>query len=245
MNNVNEFTTNYLKEAIVEINGTEINYGRLRSFSTESGLKFVADLTAYGDLVESFGIDSLAMGEFDGVANLALRLEVGDGEEVGSFIVYPCDNEQVARLSRIFSQIIRMDVSIVAAFHGTVLEVRSDWDWDNTAIPVELPDLSEEELEAITWPRETMDYDKACELLAKCTRHELRDHAFNDRELTWVDGYGHLIALGGAGSSGYSVQMMGFKEEFTESQARTMIDLGTLGEIERNDETGPDEYIGA
>ena len=243
MNNINEFTTNYLKEAIVEINGTEINYGRLRSFSTESGLKFVADLTAYGDLVESFGIDSMAMGEFDGVANLALRLEVGDGEEVGSFIVYPSDNEQVARLSRIFSQITGMDVSIVAAYHGIVLEVRGNG--DDTATMVELPDLSEEELEAITWPRETMDYDKACELLAKCTRHELRDHAFNDRELTWVDGFGHLVALGGAGSSGYSVQMVGFEEEFTESQARTMIDLGTLGEIERNDETGPDEYIGA
>lgn len=242
MNNINEFTTNYLKEAIVEINGTEINYGRLRSFSTESGLKFVADLTTYGDLVESFGIDSMAMGEFDGVANLALRLEVGDGEEVGSFIVYPSDNDQVDRLSRIFSQITGMDVSIVAAHHGIVLEVRGNG--DDTATMVELPDLSEEELEAITWPKETMDYDKACVLLTKCTRHELRDHCFNDRELTWVDGFGHLVALGGAGSTGYSVQMVGFEEEFTESQARTMIDLGTLGEIERNDETGPDEYVG-
>lgn len=87
-----------------------------------------------------------------------------------------------------------------------------------------------------------MDLAEAKKMLDGAVRHELRDHAFGDTELFWeVDkveiagGY-----FGGGSSSVYftDTSLGGFVGE----DAQELRKCGTLGDVERNDETGPDTY---
>jgi hypothetical protein len=90
-----------------------------------------------------------------------------------------------------------------------------------------------------------MELEEAKKLLDSATRHELRDHAFGDTEVYWVLGKKE-IACGyfGGGQDGVSV----FKPaedstSFSGEEARVLRECGTLGDVERNDETGPNEFI--
>lgn len=86
----------------------------------------------------------------------------------------------------------------------------------------------------------TMTFDEAKELLSNCRRSELRDHAFGDREIFFTDASGNTVAEGYSGSSGTSVYVNG--TEFEGKEGEHLATLGHLGDIERNDSTGPEEY---
>lgn len=83
-------------------------------------------------------------------------------------------------------------------------------------------------------------FQEAKLLLADCQRSELRDHAFGDREVYFVNAVGDTVAEGYSGSSGSSLHVSG--TEFVGKQADELLTLGHQGSVERNDSTGPDEY---
>lgn len=88
-----------------------------------------------------------------------------------------------------------------------------------------------------------MNLDEAKELLSKCTRNELRDHAFGDSEVDWVLN-GEEVATGYFGAHVANV-FLDEGEEFTHfsaDEARELRKLGSEDNIQRNDTTGPDEY---
>lgn len=93
-----------------------------------------------------------------------------------------------------------------------------------------------------------MDLQKAMDLLNECTRSELRDHAFGDVEVTWYKG-GQFVASGYFGLDESEVDIAASivheREEFTFTGelADRLRNCGTLGEVDRNDETGPDAFV--
>jgi hypothetical protein len=93
-----------------------------------------------------------------------------------------------------------------------------------------------------------MTFEEAEQILSETTRSELRDHAFGDREVFWTKD-GVEIAGGyfggrtadvwiGKGVEGWE----GPTGDFEGLEARKLSQLGTLGVVDRNDETGPEEY---
>jgi len=82
--------------------------------------------------------------------------------------------------------------------------------------------------------------DEAKKVLDGCVRSELRDHAFGDAEVFWEKD-GKEVASGYFGGSIASVSG-GEIGSFDGQDARVLRSCGTEGEIERNDETGPDTY---
>lgn len=88
---------------------------------------------------------------------------------------------------------------------------------------------------------ETMiNVDDAGRLLADCERHELRDHAFGDCEVTWTRA-GVDVAFGYFGGDCAEVTIEG-RGVFVDAEARALRGCGRLGAVERNDATGPDRY---
>lgn len=89
------------------------------------------------------------------------------------------------------------------------------------------------------------DLDMVKEILSQCVRVELRDHAFGDAEVSWLF-MGLEAASGYFGSSSSSVTLINPKGETVATlkgkDADAVRYCGTLGTVERNDETGPDEY---
>lgn len=89
-----------------------------------------------------------------------------------------------------------------------------------------------------------MTFKQAKVILNGCTRVELRDHAFGDKEISWYDVAGRLIADGYAGSSSntfcFDVQIG--STQFTQDETRELFQCGTLGKVKRNDTEGPDVY---
>lgn len=85
-----------------------------------------------------------------------------------------------------------------------------------------------------------MEIDEMKELLNGCTRTELRDHAFGDAEVSWWKD-GKEVASGHFSSSHNSVMIGHIPVQGT--TARELRYCGIEGHIERNDETGPDEYF--
>lgn len=91
-----------------------------------------------------------------------------------------------------------------------------------------------------------MTLEEAKELLDQCTRAELRDHAFGDREIYFTkdgtsvaEGYSGTeceITIFGTGDGGLD------DTYFQGSEAYELLRCGTLDSVERNDSTGPDEY---
>lgn len=77
-------------------------------------------------------------------------------------------------------------------------------------------------------------------VLSTCVRSELRDHAFGDMEVTWTDRQGNVVADGYFGSGGASVYFDG--SSFEGNDARALRDSGVVGEISRNDSTGPEDF---
>lgn len=85
----------------------------------------------------------------------------------------------------------------------------------------------------------TMEIDEAKELLNGCTRSENRDHAFGDAEVFWTKD-GVQVAEGYFGNS--MQQVMFDHVTIQGTTASELRDCGIEGHIERNDETGPEEY---
>ena len=85
----------------------------------------------------------------------------------------------------------------------------------------------------------SVTYEQAIELLSNCDRSELRDHAFGDKEVYFQTKDGNSVAEGYSGSSAVTVCIDG--TEFTDSEARHLLTLGTLINVERNDAGGDDE----
>jgi hypothetical protein len=84
-----------------------------------------------------------------------------------------------------------------------------------------------------------MTLQEAVELLSSCVRHELRDHAFGDSEVYWRKD-GQNVATGYFGGDSSSVCIG--QEVFKGADALKLLECGQVGQVERNDETGPDEY---
>lgn len=89
-----------------------------------------------------------------------------------------------------------------------------------------------------------MTFDEAVELLNSCTRNELRDHYFGDKEVHWVDGNNQVVAEGyhSGGGGGVSVCFSNSGYTFTESECRILMRCGKLGLVERNDSMGDDDF---
>jgi len=86
---------------------------------------------------------------------------------------------------------------------------------------------------------------EAKEVLSKANRWELRDHAFGDREVGW-DQNGKEIASGYFSGCTQEVGIVlsdGSYIVFDGADASELAMCGTLGTVERNDETGPEEYV--
>lgn len=73
------------------------------------------------------------------------------------------------------------------------------------------------------------------------SRDELRDHAFGDCEVLVYDLNGEDIGFGYF--SGRSSAIRIFNYEFAGEDARMIRDAIPLRSTERNDETGPDEFV--
>jgi len=86
-----------------------------------------------------------------------------------------------------------------------------------------------------------MDLSDARQRLERTIRHELRDHAFGDREVTWVRG-DMTVATGYFGDGNDSVSFDGvIGGIFHGEDARALLECGELY-AHRNDTTGPEEY---
>lgn len=94
--------------------------------------------------------------------------------------------------------------------------------------------------------KKTISLEEAKKLLNSCTRSECRDHAFGDREIFWCDAHGRHVAEGYNSSvwiySDVETQET-FDFDFSEKEARQLLSCGTVGTIDRNDTTGPDDYV--
>lgn len=85
-----------------------------------------------------------------------------------------------------------------------------------------------------------MTLEEAKVFLAGCERGELRDHAFGDAEVWWTKD-GANVAGGYFGeSSEVSIDGHG---AFRGREADELRSVGKLGAVERNDSTGPAEFV--
>lgn len=87
-----------------------------------------------------------------------------------------------------------------------------------------------------------MTKEEAFEKLSQCERHELRDHAFGDREITWIKN--DLVVAAGYFGSTCNIGFVLEKEYFyfEGHDAVYLSSAGTVSSIERNDSTGPEKY---
>lgn len=88
-----------------------------------------------------------------------------------------------------------------------------------------------------------MDVEYAKTLLRGCTRSELQDHAFGDAEVYWMQNE-TMIATGYFSGTIQEVHIKvpDAEASFIGEAAMELRTLGNEGHIDRNDETGPDEY---
>ena len=84
-----------------------------------------------------------------------------------------------------------------------------------------------------------MTFGEAKKLLGASIRSECRDHAFGDREVFWGDRDGNEV---GGGYFGSESHVWIEDDSWSGSDARELARCGTVGAIDRNDSTGPDQY---
>lgn len=236
MNNQHEFYIDSNENVIVTVEeGVEINYGRLRLIGTESGMMFVTDLRNYGDMVEIFMEDSLSMEKFDGRANFHLTIEIGERGENNFVRLWPVLNEDVDRLCRVLT--VETGNIVEVSHEGHVLAIYDSHELKDQSHNLDYFDseATPDVIEATTWPRLEMYFGLAAKILSESIRDELRDHAFGDKEIYWRNNYGHLVATGYVGPRRADCGMAGFDVSFSEKEARELVRLGTLGNVERND----------
>jgi hypothetical protein len=98
-----------------------------------------------------------------------------------------------------------------------------------------------------------MTLEEAKMLLTDSVRCELRDHAFGDREVSWYRQDGKMIADGYFGGGKSCVSFIVPRDEnsddgwetladFEGEEAQELAKCGTVGQVERNDSTGPPTY---
>lgn len=88
-----------------------------------------------------------------------------------------------------------------------------------------------------------MTVEEAAKVLNACERRELRDHAFGDAEVSWIGPSSqNVIAEGYFGGSQANVHFGVSRQSFSGADAVALRLCGQEGQIERNDETGPEEY---
>ena len=86
-------------------------------------------------------------------------------------------------------------------------------------------------------------FEEAKAILNSCTREELRDHAFGDREVYWMRGEEEIgFSYVCAGPDIVGVKLDGHEGTFEGREARELLGCGSSVRIERNDSTGPDRY---
>lgn len=92
-----------------------------------------------------------------------------------------------------------------------------------------------------------MNFEQAKNRLNMAFRHELRDHAFGDREIFWTMG-GREMAGGYMGrDKSVWIQDPHDPDEwisFNGEEAEKLANCGKLRRVDRNDSTGPDAYLG-
>lgn len=86
-----------------------------------------------------------------------------------------------------------------------------------------------------------MNVEEARDILNGCDRHELRDHAFGDREISWTR-RGLEVAFGYSDGRECGVHLVD-GNAFEGQDAKGLVNLGTLRHAERNDEIGPATYV--
>lgn len=79
-----------------------------------------------------------------------------------------------------------------------------------------------------------MTLDEAVAFLSGCVRDELRDYAFGDSEVSWLDDRGVVVADGYFGRLS-RVSLVGKNVVFGDADARKLRDVGRRGGVERND----------
>lgn len=87
-----------------------------------------------------------------------------------------------------------------------------------------------------------MNVETAKNILNQCERHELRDHAFGDMEVSWTKD-GNEVGAGYFGGGVADVSLIGEFSDFHDEDARALQSCGTLAHVERNDSTGPEEFV--
>lgn len=90
-----------------------------------------------------------------------------------------------------------------------------------------------------------MNLEEAKTLLSGAVKSELRDHAFGDCEVTWWDAAKpyKLIAEGYFGGAERSVSFEQPRVSFKDAEADELRKCFSSQKVERNDETGPDEFV--
>lgn len=86
-----------------------------------------------------------------------------------------------------------------------------------------------------------MKLAEAKELLDGTVRTELRDHAFGDAEVSWHKDEVE-VASGYFNGTVQEVIILDGPQTFNSDEAKELRSHGVLGDIERNDETGPVHY---
>lgn len=97
-----------------------------------------------------------------------------------------------------------------------------------------------------------MELDEAKKILTPAIRSELRDHAFGDAEVFW---YLEDLETKGTTQKVFAVAATGYfsrntkevtltsGEKFLGKDADELRECGVEGQVDRNDETGPEEYV--
>lgn len=88
-----------------------------------------------------------------------------------------------------------------------------------------------------------MEFEVAKDLLSSAIRSELRDHSFGDAEVFWHRD-GNEIAEGyfSGTTAEITIEEGQVTHVFKDAQARELRECGIIGDIERNDMSGPVRY---